>query len=44
MNTLNEALSYATKGIRVIPIQPGTKHPGINNWTTQATTNPTTIR
>jgi hypothetical protein len=44
VNTLNEALSYANKGIRVIPIQPGTKHPGINNWTTQATTNPTTIR
>jgi hypothetical protein len=43
MNSLDHALSYAAKGIRVIPIRPGTKSPSIENWTTQATTNPDTI-
>ena len=42
-NVLQHALSYAAKGIRVIPIRPGTKSPSIENWTTQATTNPDTI-
>jgi hypothetical protein len=44
MTVLDDALSYAAKGIRIIPIQPGTKQPGIKSWQTLATNNPDTIR
>jgi hypothetical protein len=44
MNTLDIALSYAQKGIRVIPIKPGHKYPGIEAWQTKATTDVDTIK
>jgi hypothetical protein len=37
MNTLDTALDYARLGIRVIPIKPGHKYPGIQEWQTKAT-------
>ena len=40
---LDTALGYARLGIRVIPIKPGTKYPPINQWQTEATTDPDTI-
>ena len=40
---LDTALSYAKLGIRIIPIKPGTKYPPINQWQTEATTDPDTI-
>ena len=44
-NLLEHALAYAAKGLRVIPICPGEKHPkGIVNWQQQGTTDPTQIR
>ena len=44
MKTLDIALSYAQKGIRVIPIKPGHKYPGIEAWQTKATTDVDTIK
>jgi hypothetical protein len=43
MNTLELALGYASKGIRVIPIKPGHKYPGIDQWQTKATSDIDTI-
>jgi len=40
---LDTALGYAKLGIRIIPIKPGTKYPPINQWQTEATTDPDTI-
>lgn len=37
MNTLDTAISYAQLGIRVVPIKPGHKYPGIDNWQNLAT-------
>jgi len=44
MTVLEHALRYAANQIRIIPIRPGGKSPGIKNWTTLATSNPDTIR
>ena len=45
MNVLEHALSYAAKGIRVIPIAPGEKYPsGIEAWQTKASSDPDIIR
>ena len=43
MSILTDALSYANKGIRVIPIKHGTKIPVIKAWPTEATNNPTLV-
>ena len=40
MNTLDTALAYTQLGIRVIPIKPGHKYPGIDNWQNLATDDP----
>ncbi|CAB4173421.1 Prim_Pol domain containing protein [uncultured Caudovirales phage] len=37
MNTLDTALAYTRLGIRVVPIKPGHKYPGIDNWQNLAT-------
>ena len=37
MNTLETALAYTRLGIRVVPIKPGHKYPGIDNWQNLAT-------
>jgi hypothetical protein len=37
MNTLDTALAYTRLGIRVVPIKPGQKYPGIDNWQNLAT-------
>ena len=37
MNTLDIALAYTRLGIRVIPIKPKHKYPGIDNWQNLAT-------
>lgn len=37
------ALSLAFKGIRIVPIVPGTKMPRVADWPNQATTDPATI-
>jgi hypothetical protein len=44
MTVLEHALRYAANQIRIIPIRPGGKSPGIKNWTTLATSNPDIIR
>lgn len=43
MTQLEQALNYAARGWRVIPIRPGEKHPPIPRWQEAATTNPETI-
>jgi hypothetical protein len=44
-SVLDAALTYASNGLRIIPIAPGEKFPkGIQEWQTVATTNPDTIR
>ena len=40
---LAAALTYAARGLRVLPIVPGKKHPPISAWQTAATTDPGTI-
>ena len=40
---LAAALAYAARGLRVLPIVPGKKHPPISAWQTAATTDPGTI-
>ena len=40
---LAAALAYAARGLRVLPITPGKKHPPISAWQTAATTDPGTI-
>ena len=43
--TLDHALRYAARGLRIIPIAPGEKYPrGITEWETKATNDPDTIR
>lgn len=42
--TLQQALEYAERGWRVIPIKPNEKRPPIQSWQTVATTDPETIR
>jgi len=37
MTTLETAIAYTQLGIRVIPIRPGHKYPGIDAWQTKAT-------
>jgi hypothetical protein len=37
MTTLDTALAYTRLGIRVVPIKPGHKYPGIDNWQNLAT-------
>ena len=37
MNTLDTAIAYTRLGIRVVPIKPGHKYPGIDAWQTKAT-------
>jgi hypothetical protein len=37
MTTLDTALEYSRLGIRVVPIKPGHKYPGIDNWQNLAT-------
>ena len=37
MNTLDTAIAYTRLGIRVVPIKPGHKYPGIDNWQNLAT-------
>lgn len=41
---LEAALHYASLGLRVVPIGPGTKHPPMAAWQNAATCNPDTIR
>jgi Bifunctional DNA primase/polymerase, N-terminal/AAA domain len=43
MNQLEQALQYAHRGWRVIPIRPGEKHPPIPRWQEAATTLEETI-
>ena len=43
MSVLHEALAYARRGIRVIPIKPGEKRPTLSGWTEAATNDPATI-
>jgi putative DNA primase/helicase len=40
MPDLSDALAYANKGWRVIPIPPGQKNPVLTGWPSQATTDP----
>lgn len=42
-NYHQEALQLAEHNLRVIPIRPGLKHPGIDSWQHHATTNTDTI-
>jgi hypothetical protein len=42
-NHLDAALQLATCDLRVLPIKPGAKHPGIPDWPNKATTNPDII-
>ena len=45
MTVLENALLYASRGIRVIPIAPGEKYPaGIEAWQTIATSNEATVK
>lgn len=45
MIPLEHALAYAAWGWRVIPLEPGFKHPrGFNDWQTRATTDPERIQ
>jgi hypothetical protein len=37
MTTLETAIAYTQLGIRVVPIKPGHKYPGIDNWQNLAT-------
>ncbi|NBS62071.1 MAG: hypothetical protein EBT26_08565, partial [Microbacteriaceae bacterium] len=43
MSVLHDALAYANKGVRVIPIKPGGKYPPIEGWQNAATNEPTRI-
>lgn len=43
MPAVSEALAYASKGWRVIPVPPNLKHPVLVGWPTEATTDPTSI-
>lgn len=43
MNILEQALDYAQRGWRVIPIRPGEKRPPMQSWQTIATTDTETI-
>ena len=43
MTVLHDALAYANKGVRVIPIKPGGKYPPIEGWQNAATNEPTRI-
>lgn len=43
MTVLHNALAYANKGVRVIPIKPGGKYPPIEGWQNAATSDPTRI-
>jgi hypothetical protein len=42
-NHLDAALQLAACDLRVLPIKPGAKHPGIPDWPNKATTNPDII-
>ncbi len=42
-NNLEHALKYASMGLRVFPLQPGTKIPATANGVNDATTDPATI-
>jgi hypothetical protein len=41
---LEAALEYAERGLRVLPLRPGTKVPGVRRWPEQATNDPDVIR
>lgn len=41
---LTAALEYAEQGLRVLPLRPGTKVPGVRHWPERATSDPDVIR
>jgi hypothetical protein len=43
MPDLSDALAYANKGWRVIPVPPGQKYPVLTGWPSKATTDPDQI-
>lgn len=44
MTPVDHALHYAARGWRIVPIEPGLKHPAIDQWQHKATTDPDRIR
>jgi len=43
-NVLEVALSYARKGLKVVPIASGKKNPILSNWVNEASSNPATLK